>query len=386
MHLPAAAPLLRDRSIVIVAVALATLGGLLPASTTTAQPPSAIPTAGRPPCEAAAATLSTPSRVAQRAATPTASAALLRFQLVADAPLLGSASRFDYQSLDPTTGRLFIAHMGADQIVVFDTKTQQMIGTVDGVKTPTGVLAVPELSRLFVAAAGSHDVAVIDARSLRVLAHVGRIGFPDGLAYAPLAQRVFVSDESGGGELVIDATTNTAVTTIDIGGEAGNTQDDAGSGCILVAVQNRDQLVAIDPRTDRLVGRYDLSPDCQGPHGVALDPSRRLAFIACEDNAMLLVVDLTTMQTTGVARVGDQPDVLAFDPGWCRLYVASESGVVTVFDERNGDLQPVGEYRAPHAHTVAVDPAIHHVYLPLENVDGQPVLRILAPSPPSRGR
>jgi DNA-binding beta-propeller fold protein YncE len=384
MHLPAAAPLLRDRSIVIVAVALATLGWLRPASTTTAQPPSATPTAGLPPCEAAAASLSTPSRVAQRAATPAASAASLGFQLVADAPLPGSASRFDYQSLDPTTGQLFIAHMGADQIVVFDTKTQQVIGTVDGVKTPTGVLIVPALGRLFVAATGNHDVAVIDARSLRVIAHVSRIGFPDGLAYAPPAQRVFVSDESGGGELVIDATTNTAVTTIDIGGEAGNTQYDIGSGCILVAVQNRDQLVAIDPRTDRLVGRYDLSPACRTPHGFLIDAPRRLAFISCEDNAKLLVVDLTTMRVTGTYPVGDSPDVLAFDPGWQRLYVASESGVITGFDERNGGLQPIGAYQAPHAHSVAVDPRTHRVYLPLENIDGKPVLRILAPSPPSR--
>jgi hypothetical protein len=39
--------------------------------------------------------------------------------------------------------------------------------------------------------------------------------------------------------------------------------------------------------------------------------------------------------------------------------------------------------RIPHAHTVAVDPATHRVYLPLENVNGRPVLRILAPT---RGR
>ena len=33
-----------------------------------------------------------------------------------------------------------------------------------------------------------------------------------------------------------------------------------------------------------------------------------------------------------------------------------------------------------HAHTVSVDPRTHRVYLPLENVDGRPVLRILIPT------
>jgi hypothetical protein len=35
---------------------------------------------------------------------------------------------------------------------------------------------------------------------------------------------------------------------------------------------------------------------------------------------------------------------------------------------------------AGEAHTVCVDPATHRVYLPLENVQGRPVLRILAPA------
>ena len=84
-----------------------------------------------------------------------------------------------------------------------------------------------------------------------------------------------------------------------------------------------------------------------------------------------------TLAVTATYPVDDGPDVLAFDPGWHRLYVASESGIVSIFDERGPELQPVGEYRAPHAHSVAVDPRTHRVYLPLENVDGKPVLRIL---------
>ena len=39
-------------------------------------------------------------------------------------------------------------------------------------------------------------------------------------------------------------------------------------------------------------------------------------------------------------------------------------------------LRPIEEVRAPHAHTVAVDPRTHRVYLPLENIGGRPVLRI----------
>lgn len=300
-------------------------------------------------------------------------------QHVADIPLPGDTSRFDYQSLDPTTGRLYISHMDAGQLLVFDTKAQTVVGTVDDLPTVTGVLVVPALHRVFAAVAGDHQVAVIDTQTLRVVARLGTIGFPDGLAYAPQTRQVFVSDESGGGEVVIDAMTNQIITTIDIGGEAGNTQDDPGSGCIVVAVQTRNQLVIIDPTTDQVVGRYDVSRGCRSPHGFLIDAPHRLAFVTCEDNATLLVVDLATMQVMAAFATGDGPDVLAFDPGLGRLYVASEAGTVWIFDQRGGTLHHVCDYRAPHAHSVAVDPATHLVYLPLENIDGRPVLRIMAP-------
>jgi DNA-binding beta-propeller fold protein YncE len=45
-------------------------------------------------------------------------------QTIVDVPLPGSASRFDYQSLDEASGRLVIAHMGADQVVIVDTATR----------------------------------------------------------------------------------------------------------------------------------------------------------------------------------------------------------------------------------------------------------------------
>jgi len=313
-----------------------------------------------------------------RVATP-APAGSDELKPVADVPLPGGASRFDYQSFDPGSGRLYIAHMGADQLIVFDTASRKVVGTIDNLPTITGVLVVPQLGRVYASIAGDHQLAVIDAQSLSVVARLGQIEFPDGLAYVPQTRQVFVSDESGGGEFVIDARTDTVATTIDIGGEAGNTQFDPGSGCILVAVQDRTQLVSVDPVSLKVVGRYDLGSGCTGPHGFTLDPTARLAFVSCEDNAKLLVVDLTTMHVEATHDVGDSPDVLAFDPGLAWLYVASEAGVVSVFAEAQSDVSLIGEYHAPHAHTVAVVPSTHLIYLPLENIEGRPVLRIMKP-------
>lgn len=297
---------------------------------------------------------------------------------VADIPMPGPAVRFDYQSLDEEHGRLYISHMNANQLVVFDTRTRQVVANLDGFSRVHGVLAVPEIGRVYASATGDDEVAVVDMATLKTIATAGPINYPDGLAYSPATKRVFVSDEHGGVDAVIDATTNKLIANIPLGGGAGNTVYDAGSGHILVAVHEVNELVSIDPAAMKIIGRYKL-PGIENPHGIALDEANRLAFIAGEENHALGVFDLRTMKLLSVHQVGDDPDVLAFDPGLKRLYVSAESGTVSVFQEAERDLTLLSQFNLPHAHTVSVDPRTHVVYFPLENMDGHPLLRIMQP-------
>src|SRR5437762_2460163 len=329
----------------------------------------------------AACTLAGPSVEAHwSSAIPPASTAEAPLRVVTDVPLPGSASRFDYQSLEPASGRLFISHMGAGQLVVFDVRAGNVIGNLDGFPTVTGVLAVPAKHRAYASAAGDHAVVVVDDSTLRIVARVPRPRFPDGIAYAPEERRVFVSDESGGRDFVIDATTNTVVAQVELDGEAGNTQYDAGSHCVIVAVQTANQLAVIDPATAAIVRRVTLDKAVRYPHGFYIDAPHRLTFVSGQESGTLGVLDLRTLQLRQVLPIGGDPDVLAFDPSLGRLYVAAESGVVAVFAERDGSLGQLGWYRAPKAHSVAVDPATHRVYLPLANLSGHAVLRVLVPS------
>ncbi len=141
-------------------------------------------------------------------------AELVPLTKVADVPLPGPAVRFDYQSLDASKGRLYIAHMNADQLVVFDTQKREVVANLDGFPNIHGVWAVPELGRVYASATGEHKVAVVDSKTLKTIALVGPVQYPDGIAYAPDAKRLFVSDEHGNADVVIDATTNSFITAI----------------------------------------------------------------------------------------------------------------------------------------------------------------------------
>ena len=295
-----------------------------------------------------------------------------------DVPLPGRPTRFDYESYDPNSGLLFISHLGDSAVLAFDTRRQKLVATIPGVAEVHGVLAVPSLGRVYASATGLDEVFAIDERTFRIVARIPGGDYPDGLAFDPALREVFISDEHGRTDTVIDADTERRVATIQLGGEAGNTQFDPSSGRMYVDVQTLNRLMAIDPKARAIAASYAL-PGCQHDHGLYIDAPHRLAFVACDGNAKLLTFDLKTMRVTGIHSVGRAPDVLAFDPALRRLYVASESGMVTVFDEKGRGAVKLGEaYLAFEAHSVAVD-AQHRVYFPLQNVGGRPVLHVMSP-------
>lgn len=332
------------------------------------------------------------------------------FVKVADVPLGARTSRFDYQSLDPSTGRLTVSKMGSGKLLVFDARNQALISELDGFPKVTGVLMVPQLRKIYASvpgaglgaslsvalgmagvSKGSGALAILDSVSLKEIARLPAGVFPDGIAYDPQERRVFVSDELGGGLTVIGADDDKLIGRIDTGGEVGNVQYDPATRRIYVPVQTRDELIAVDPAALNVVARHKLA-GCRHPHGlrIAEQPSgseaaghknAAIGYVACDENDRLLAVDLASGVISADLAIGHDPDVLAADPGLERLYIASESGRLSVIGT-NDPAKPaaLGEVMiGDDAHSVAVDPATHHLFLPLRDLNGKAVMRILAP-------
>jgi DNA-binding beta-propeller fold protein YncE len=301
----------------------------------------------------------------------------LPLQQLADLALPGNPTRLDYQSLDPQRHLLFVAHLGDSEVVVVDTKAKRVVGTVQNVSKVHGVLAVPELGVVYASATGTNEVVAIDESSLKIVARTPGGIYPDGIAFDPRTRRIFASDEHGGTETVIDTKSNRRIATIDLGGEVGNSEFDEASGHIFVNVQTRGDLVEIDPRTNAILRRIPVSATgCSGNHGLLVDSAKRRAFIACEDSASFVWLDLGSRRIVQTWTIGKDPDVLALDAHTHRLFVAAESGTVSVFDDGALVTRIAQAFLAPAAHTVAVDAQTQRVYFPLESVSGRPVLRI----------
>jgi DNA-binding beta-propeller fold protein YncE len=300
---------------------------------------------------------------------------------VGELTLPGDSSRFDYASLDPDRGLLFIAHLGASQVIEVDTHASRVVRVIGGLDDVHGVLVVPSRHRVYATASSANRMVTLDEDTGQQLAQAPTGDYPDGLAYDPDHHTIWTTNESGGSETVIDADTNQIRGTVALGGDAGNVYYDPTTKQILVDVQTRNELVVIDPATLTVTRRVPL-PGCDHDHGLALDPTHRLAFVACDANATLLTVDLTNWQVLDTQRVGDDPDVLAYDPTAGRLYVAAESGWLTVLDQHDRRLTITGRtHLADGAHVVALDPTTHRSYYPIPHgTDGKPALLTFEPT------
>lgn len=325
------------------------------------------------------------------------------FTLVGDYPLGAATNRTDYESIDPVARRLYIAKMGAGQLIVFDIARDSLIKQFDGYPKITGVLVVPELHRLYASVPGSGiassvrvglgmlglssgagAVAILDTENLKEVRRLPGGVFPDGIAYDPAEHRIFVSDELGSAILVIDAKTEKAIARIRMGGEVGNVRYERTSAKVFAPVQTRNELAVIDPAKNALVARFALR-GCEHPHGLAIAPDATIGYVACDANDVLLAVDLVSGRVLASLAIAHDPDVMALDPEMKRLYVASESGLLSTLDISNAKSPiSLGDvFIADDAHSVAVDPVTHRLYFGLANVKGHSVLRVLSPRSPS---
>lgn len=319
--------------------------------------------------------------------------------MAGDFPLGAATNRIDYQSVDTAARRLYIAKMGAGHLLVIDLTDNRVIAELPGFPKATGVLVVPELHRIYVSvpgagigpslgaalgsiglSSGSGAVAVLDSDSLKEIARLPAGVFPDGIAYAPRQQRIFITDEMGSAVTVVDANRNAVLARIDLGGEVGNVRYDPVSAMIYAPVQSRDELTVIDPDLLKVVARHKL-PGGKHPHGLLIAPGAAIGYVACDGNDRLLSVDLASGAVLDRKPLGHDPDVLDIDPAANRLYVASESGILSIFDiARPAAPAALGDMMiGDDAHSVAVDPQTHRLYFPLADQAGKAVLRLMQP-------
>ena len=93
----------------------------------------------------------------------------------------------------------------------------------------------------------------------------------------------------------------------------------------------------------------------------------------------MTVLNLETHQPIGFLPMASGPDVIKFDPGLKRIYVACSSGAISVFQMDDPDhYRKLEDFRVQKkVHSLAVDPETHRFYAPEQEEDGNAVARMV---------
>lgn len=298
---------------------------------------------------------------------------------VASFDLPGPAGkRFDYLTIDTDDHYLLSAHLGAGILYVINLQDNRVVKAIPDVPGVEGVEYVPGLRKAYTSDWHEDKIGVVDLKRMAVIKKIPSGNKPDGSAYAEPFHKLYVSDERGRDETVIDVTTDSVLKTLRFDSETGMPQYDPVAHKIYVNLQDQNIFAVIDPESDAVVGRYPVGK-CQGNHGMALDAEHHRAFLACEENNLMTVFDLDKHQPVAYLPLADGPDVVKFDPGLGRIYVACYSGAISVFQEDDPEhFRKLEDFPVQRkVHSLAVDPATHRVYAPEEQEDGRPVARML---------
>ncbi len=276
---------------------------------------------------------------------------------------------------DESSGDVFKVPLGDGPL-----PTRDAITVIRGEPAAHGIVIDPTTQHGFVSRSDVNTVDVVDMSSFATLSRIDVDDDVDGIFLDPAAQLVYAVSGDPHTAAVIDPSTATKVATIELGGKPEFAAYDPQTKLIYQNLVDVDTMAVVDLAKREVIDRWSLSP-CQGPTSVALDLSNRRMFVVCRGNALLVVVNIDDHKIVSTVAIGGAPDSVAYDPTLRRIYSTGRPGVLSVVQQDSPDQYHTLDTVKLHygAHTLAIDPSTHRVYVAYASLLVPPRLAVFTP-------
>jgi DNA-binding beta-propeller fold protein YncE len=273
---------------------------------------------------------------------------------------VGGEGGWDYLTADAGARRLYISR--ATHVIVLDLDTGQTVGDIADTPGVHGIALAPEFGRGFVSNGREGTVSIFDIKTLATSSKVKVGENPDAIVYDPATKRVFTFNGRSRDSTAIDAGQGTVLGTIALDGKPEFAASD-GKGEIFVNIEDKSELVAIDPKKLEVKARWPLAP-CESPSGLSMDRKNRRLFVGCE-NKMMAVVDADSGKVLATPAIGEGVDATTFDDETGLAFASCGEGVLTVVREESPEKFSVAENVPTQqgARTLALDSKTHNIYV-----------------------
>jgi DNA-binding beta-propeller fold protein YncE len=280
---------------------------------------------------------------------------------VANTYHIKSAGGYDYITVDSLSDNLYVSH--GTQVNIINKTTGDSIGVIKTDKDVHGIALAHEFGKGYITNGGANSVLVFDLKTNQVLGHVPTGMFADGIFYDTFSKKVISCNGRGKNMTVIDPATDKAVATIQLTGWPEAATSD-GKGRIYVNNAEKSEIDVIDAKTYKIIHTWPLAPG-KGPSGLAMDRATMRLFAGCDGN-LLVVMDATNGKIVTTLPIDDECDAVGFDVKLKTVYSSNGEGTLTIIKEITPDQFTVAQVLKTEkgARTNAVDQITHNIYLP----------------------
>jgi DNA-binding beta-propeller fold protein YncE len=261
----------------------------------------------------------------------------LRHRGFVQLPPHAKAGGFDHAAVHEPTGRIFVAHTANDAVDVVDIAAQKHVGSVGGLTAVAGALVAHGANLVVTSNRGENTVGIFGWDDFASVDKIGVGVRPNGLACDVGGARLLVAhvgDPTIDGSYtvsIVDVPGRKRIADIPVPGRTRWAVCDPVAGAFHVNIADPPQILVIDAGDPVSIRRVVPIPYA-GPHGLDIDLRRRRLYCAC-DAGVLVEVDADSGRILETQRIAGVPDVVFFNPGLGRLYIAiGDPGVIEVFD------------------------------------------------------
>jgi len=274
---------------------------------------------------------------------------------------VGGDGFWDYLSVDPGTGHLFISR--GSHVQVMDTSTGKIVGDIDGTTGVHGLAVDGELNRGFTSNGRDASVSEVDLSTFKEIKRITVGQGPDAIIFDPASKRVFTFNGRANSSTAVDANSGNVAGTIPLDGRPEFGQAD-GDGHVFCNIEDKSEIAEIDSKNLKVLKTWSIAPG-DGPSGLAIDTKHHRLFSVC-DGGKMVVSDYDAGKVVATVDIGDGPDAAAFDPKGDLVFSSNgQSGTLTVVHEKDPMTYEVVANVATQkgARTMALDPKTHHIFL-----------------------
>ena len=280
---------------------------------------------------------------------------------------IASPGGWDYLAIGPVNDWLYVSH--SSQVNILNKKTGDSVGVIENTTGVHGIAFDVANKKGFTSNGRLNNVTVFDINTNKVLAQIATGQNPDAIMYEPFSKKIITCNGRSKNLTVINPANNTVTDSIDVGGKPETAVSD-GMGKIFVNVEDKNEIVAIDAATFKVLDHWSIAP-ADGPTGLAYDAKTKRLFAGCDK--VLVVLDANNGTVVDKIIIGDGCDGVAFDAATKNIYTSNGEGTITVIHEETAAkftvLETVPTKRG--ARTIALDNQTHLIYLPTAEFEPQ---------------